>query len=146
VPSEVPTVSHARRSDGIRIAYQVVGDGDQDLIFMLGWPTHLALQWELPAFAGFLHRLASFSRLIMFDRPGNGLSDRGPTEQDFEDRLDDVLCVMDAVGSQRTSFFGCHTGGRLALLFAATYPQRTESIVTFGSHPTTLADDDYPGA
>ena len=127
----------------MQIAYQVVGDAGPDLIFLLGWPSHLALQWELPAFARFLTRLGSFSRLIVFDRPGTGMSERGAIDQAFEDRLDDITCVMDAVGSERAAFFGCHLGGRLALLFAATYPQRTRAVVTFGAHPTTLADDDY---
>src|SRR5262245_6264298 len=104
----------------------------------------MALQWELPAFARFLTRLGGFSRLILFDRPGTGLSDRGPTGQVFEDRLDDVRCVMDAVGSERTAFFGCHLGGRLALLFAATYPERTSAVISFAGHPATIADDDYP--
>ena len=121
---DVPSIAYARRDDELVVAYQVVGDIDAglDLIFLLGWPSHLAMQWELPAFARFLTRLGTFSRLITFDRPGTGLSDRGPTGQVFEDRLDDILCVMDAAGSERAAFFGCHIGGRLALLFAATYP------------------------
>ena len=143
---DVPSVAYARRDDELLVAYQVVGDIDAglDLIFLLGWPSHLAMQWELPAFARFLTRLGTFSRLITFDRPGTGLSDRGPTGQVFEDRLDDILCVMDAAGSERAAFFGCHIGGRLALLFAATYPERARAVVTFGAHPTTIADEDYP--
>jgi class 3 adenylate cyclase len=141
---EVPAIEFARRSDGLLIAYQVVGERDMDLVFLLGWPSNLALQWEHRGFARFLSRLAGFSRLILFDRPGTGLSDRGPTGQVFEDRLDDIRCVMDAVGSERTAFFGAHLGGRLALLFAATYPERTRAVVTFGAHPTTMADEDYP--
>jgi len=137
-------VRYATRSDGLMVAYQVVGDADRDLIFLLGWPSNLAMQWDLPAFGRFLTGLGTFSRLILFDRPGTGLSDRGPTRQSFEDRLDDILCVMDAVGSDRSALFGCHLGGRLAILFAATYPERTSAVVTFGAHPTTLADDDYP--
>ena len=140
-----PPVRYASRRDGLVIAHQVIGMADgPDLIFQLGWPNHLALQWELPAFARFLDRLAGFSRLILFDRPGTGLSDRGPTGQAFEERLDDILCVMDAVGSEQAAFFGCHLGGRLALLFAATHPQRTRAVVSFAGHPTTLPDDDYP--
>ncbi len=139
------SVRFARRPDDLLIGYQVIGEpGGLDLIFMLGWPTNLLTHWELPAFARFLTRLASFSRLIVFDRPGSGLSDRGPTGHLFEDQMDNIVCVMDAVGSGRAAFFGCHLGGRLALLFAATRPDRTESVVTFGSHPTTFADDDYP--
>ena len=141
--TDIPEIRRARRADGLQVAYQVLGEGP-DLFFLLGWPSHLALQWELPAFARFLDRLASFSRLIVFDRPGTGVSDRGPTGQTFEDRLDDIACVMEAAGSERAAFFGCHLGGRLALLFAATYPERTRAIVTFAGHPATLADEEYP--
>lgn len=141
--TDVPEIRRARRPDGLHVPYQILGEGP-DLFFLLGWPSHLALQWELPAFARFLDRLASFSRLIVFDRPGTGVSDRGPTGQAFEDRLDDIVCVMEAAGSERAAFFGCHLGGRLALLFAATYPERTRAVVTFAGHPTTLADEEYP--
>jgi class 3 adenylate cyclase len=135
---------YVRRSDGRRVAYQVVGDGDLDLVFLLGWPTHLGLMWENPSFAGFLGKLASFSRLILFDRVGGGLSDRGGAAPVFEDEMDDVRAVLAAVGSERATLFGCHSGGRLALLLAATYPDAVSAVVTFGSHPATLRDDDYP--
>ena len=139
-----PPVSFTRTASGTTIAYQVLGDGPVDLVFLLGWPSHVALMWEHPAFAGFLHRLASFSRLILFDRPGTGLSDRGPTGLPFEEWMDDARTVLEAVGSERAAFFGCHLGGRLALLFAATYPERTTAVVGFASHPATLRADDYP--
>jgi class 3 adenylate cyclase len=139
-----PPVRFTRNRDGAHLAYQVVGEGDLDLVFLFGWPSHLALMWEHPAFAGFLHRLASFSRLILFDRLGNGMSDRGPTGQAFEDGMDDVRSVLAAVGSERAAFFGCHLGGRLALLLAATYPEQVSAVVTFGAHPATLRDEDYP--
>jgi class 3 adenylate cyclase len=139
-----PPVSFARSSSGTTIAYQVLGDGPIDLVFFLGWPTHLALMWEHPAFAGFLQRLASFSRLIVFDRPGTGMSDRGAIDHSFEEWLDDARTVLDAVGSDRAALFGCHLGARLALLFAATHPERTTKVVSFAGHPTTLRDDDYP--
>jgi class 3 adenylate cyclase len=139
-----PPVSFTRNAAGATIAYQVVGDGPIDLLFFLGWPTHLALQWEHPAFARFLRRLASFGRLILFDRPGTGMSDRGPTGHPFEEWMDDTRTVMDAVGSQRAALFGCHLGGRLALLFAATHPERTSAVVSFAGHPATLRTDDYP--
>jgi class 3 adenylate cyclase len=122
----------------------VLGDGDLDLVFLFGWPTHLALMWENPAFADFLRGLAAFSRLILFDRLGTGMSDRGPTGRAFEDGMDDVGTVLRAVDSERTGFFGCHLGGRLALLFAAAHPGQTTAVVTFGSHPTTLSDPHYP--
>src|SRR5512132_3086073 len=99
-----PRVRFARRPDGRHLAYQVLGDGELDLVFLFGWPTHLGLIWEEPAFAGFLHRLGSFSRLILMDLLGNGLSDRGPAGQAFEDELDDVGVVLDAVGSRRAAF------------------------------------------
>ena len=139
-----PPVSFTRNGSGTTLAYQVLGEGPVDLVFLFGWPSHLALMWENPAFADFLHRLASFSRLILFDRTGNGMSDRGPTGHAFEDWMDDVRAVMKAVGSERTAFFGCHLGGRLALLFAATHPELTSAVVTFAAHPATLRDDDYP--
>jgi hypothetical protein len=114
-----PPVCFTYTANGSRLAYQVVGNGEHDLVFLLGWPTHLALMWENPAFAGFLHGLAAFSRLILLDHHGRGMSDRGPTGRPFEDQMDDVRTVLRAVGSERTAFFGCHLGGRLALLFAA---------------------------
>jgi class 3 adenylate cyclase len=139
-----PRFEFARRQDGRRVAYQVVGAGDLDLVFLFGWPTNLGLMWENPSFAAFLHKLSSFSRLILFDRSGGGLSDRGQGGYVFEDEMDDVRAVLSAVGSERTALFGCHTGGRLALLMAATYPDQVSAVVTFGSHPATLRDEDYP--
>jgi pimeloyl-ACP methyl ester carboxylesterase len=139
-----PPVSFARRPDGRHLAYQVVGGGKLDLVFLLGFPTNLALLWDNPAVGGFLGRLSSFSRLILCDRLGNGLSDRGPTGHAFEDWMDDLRCVLDAVGSERTALFGYDFGGRLALLLAATHPDQVSAVVTFGSQPTTLRDQDYP--
>jgi class 3 adenylate cyclase len=139
-----PPAQFVRRPDGHNLAYQVVGDAPLDLVLLFGWPTHLGLLWENPSLAGFLNKLASFSRLILVDRLGNGLSDRGPAGQTFEDELDDVRLVLDAVASRRAAFFGCHIGGRLALLFAATYPERTRAVVSFAAHPATLPADDYP--
>ena len=139
-----PPVSFARRPDGRHLAYQVVGDGELDLVFLFGFPTNLALLWDNPAVAGFLTKLASFSRLILCDRLGNGLSDRGPTGHVFEDWMDDVRCVLGAVGSERAALFGYDFGGRLALLLAATYPDQVSAVVTFGTQPTTLRDQDYP--
>jgi len=139
-----PPFRYADREDGRRVAYQVVGDGDLDLVFLFGWPTHLGLMWENPSCASFLRGLSSFSRLLLYDRVGGGLSDRGQTGYVFEDEMDDVRAVMAATGSRRAALFGCHTGGRLALLMAATYPDRVSAVVTFGSHPATLRDEDYP--
>ena len=139
-----PPFRYASRPGGGRVAYQVIGDGDLDLVFLFGWPTHLGLMWENPSFAAFLDKLSSFSRLVLYDRLGNGLSDRGVGGYVFEDEMDDVRAVLAAVGSERAALFGCHIGGRLALLLAATYPDEVSAVVTFGSHPATLSDDDYP--
>jgi pimeloyl-ACP methyl ester carboxylesterase len=139
-----PPVSFARRPDGRQLAYQVLGDGPLDLVFLHGFPSNLALLWDNPAMASFLTKLAAFSRLILFDRLGNGLSDRGPTGHAFEDWMDDLRLVLAAAGSERAALFGFDVGGRLALLLAATYPDQVLSVVTFGSQPTTLRDADYP--
>jgi class 3 adenylate cyclase len=139
-----PPVGFARRPDGHKLAYQVLGDAELDLVFVSGYATHLGLLWEEPSVAGFLHKLAAFSRLILLDRLGSGLSDRGPSGQTFEDDMDDVALVLDTVGSQRTAFFGTHLGGRLALLFAATYPERTSAVVAYASHPASMRDEDFP--
>jgi pimeloyl-ACP methyl ester carboxylesterase len=141
-----PPVRFARRWDGRHLAYQVVGEGGLDLVFLLGWPSHLGLLWEHPSVAEFLGRLSSFSRLLLFDQLGMGLSDRGPTGHAFEEGMEDVRCVLAAVGSEQAALFGCHLGGRLALLLAATYPDQVSAVVTFGSHPATLRDQDYPWA
>jgi hypothetical protein len=109
-----PPFRYADREDGRRVAYQVVGDGDLDLVFLFGWPTHLGLMWENPSCASFLRGLSSFSRLLLYDRVGGGLSDRGQTGYVFEDEMDDVRAVMAATGSRRAALFGCHTGGRVA--------------------------------
>jgi hypothetical protein len=96
-----PPFAYAPRRDGRRLAYQVVGEGDLDLVFLFGWPTHLGLLWEDPSFARFLGKLSSFSRLILFDRLGDGLSDRGPTGHTFDDEMDDVRCVLAALARFR---------------------------------------------
>jgi pimeloyl-ACP methyl ester carboxylesterase len=110
-----PRFEFARRQDGRRVAYQVAGKGDLDLVFLFGWPTHLGLMWEDPSFAAFLGKLSSFSRLILYDRSGGGLSDRGQSGYVFEDEMDDVRAVLSAVGSERTALFGRHTGGTRSL-------------------------------
>ena len=131
-------------SGKVAIAYQVLGQGP-DLLFQLGWPSNLALLWEHPSVARFLTRLASFSRLILFDHRGSGLSDRGNVQSGLEQGLDDMAAVLDAVSSVRCAHFACHIGGRVALMFAATYPERTSAVVTFGSHPAAMRDEpDYP--
>src|SRR6185295_11566641 len=140
-------VSYAR-SGNVNIAYQVVGSGPVDLVFVMGWITHLEYFWREPSFARFLRRLASFSRLILFDKRGTGLSDRVPLDQlpTLEQRMDDVRAVMEAVGSQRAALCGISEGGPMCSLFAATYPEKTIALVMIGSYAKRISDADYPWA
>ncbi len=140
---EPPETKFARTSDGFHIAYQVLGKGP-DLLFQLGWPTQLLMLWEQPAVARFFNRLASFSRLILYDERGTGLSDRGQITNSFEESAEDITTVLDAAASMQCAHFGCNFGGRVALMYAAAYPARTSVVATFGAHPATLRDDDYP--
>jgi len=138
---------HYARSDEVNIAYQVVGDGQLDLILVPGFVSHLEMDWDEPRSTHFLERLASFSRLIRFDKRGTGLSDRPAGLPDLETRMDDVRAVMDAVGSERAALFGYSEGGPMCMLFAATYPQRTSSLVLYGTYAKRVdPDDDYPWA
>ncbi|MGH2679023.1 MAG: adenylate/guanylate cyclase domain-containing protein [Actinomycetota bacterium] len=133
-----PETRYAKTADGVHIAYQVVGDGPVDMVFVMGWVTNIEAMWDDPDFARFLGRLAGFSRLILFDKRGVGLSDRVPDDRlpDLETRMDDVRAVMDAVGSDRAVVFGVSEGGPMSMLFAATYPERTVALVLYG----TVAD------
>jgi pimeloyl-ACP methyl ester carboxylesterase/DNA-binding CsgD family transcriptional regulator len=132
------------RSGDVNIAYQVVGEGPLDLVLVLGWVSHLAFVWELPALAAFLNRLASFSRLILFDKRGCGMSDRVHPLPTLEQRMDDVRAVLDAVGSERAALLGISEGGVMSALFAATYPERTVGLVIDGSYPSALRRPGYP--
>ncbi|MEE8347769.1 MAG: adenylate/guanylate cyclase domain-containing protein, partial [Dehalococcoidia bacterium] len=127
-----PETRYAKSGD-VNIAYQVVGDGPLDLVWAPGWLSHLECDWEEPSLARFLHRLASFSRLIMLDKRGTGLSDRAVGIPTLEERMDDVRAVMDAVGSERAALMGFSEGGPMCTLFAATYPERTSALVLYGS-------------
>jgi pimeloyl-ACP methyl ester carboxylesterase len=142
-----PPTRYARSGD-VNIAYQVVGEGPLDLVYVPGWVSHLDLNWEEPTYARFLERLASFSRLILFDKRGTGLSDRVPVGElpTLEQRMDDVRAVMDATGSQQASLFGASEGGPMCALFAATYPERVRSLVMYGSYARGLPEGDYPWA
>jgi class 3 adenylate cyclase len=129
----LPETRYAKSGD-VHIAYQVIGNGPLDLVFVPGFISHVDHVWDEPRWAGFLERLASFSRLICFDKRGTGLSDRVSAIPTLEERMDDVRAVMDAVGSERAAFFGISEGGPMSLLFAATYPDRTIALTLFGSY------------
>ncbi|HEX2154652.1 MAG TPA: adenylate/guanylate cyclase domain-containing protein [Acidimicrobiia bacterium] len=143
----MPETRYAR-SDGVSIAYQVIGDGPRDLVYVPGWISNVEVMWEDPTLARFLRRLAAFSRLITFDKRGTGLSDPVPTDQlpTLEVRMDDVRAVMDSVGSETATLFGHSEGGNMCLLFAATYPERTDGLVLTGSYVKRIASEDYPWA
>jgi class 3 adenylate cyclase len=134
---------YARNGDAA-LAYQVVGDGPLNLVFHPGRATQLDQLWEHPAAERFFRRMASFARLILYDRQGEGLSSRGSHEGSFDQRVSDLLAVLDAAQAERAAQFTCHLGGRTSLVFAATYPERTSALVLYASHPTTLQDVDYP--
>ena len=136
----MPPQTHYARSGEVNIAYQVVGDGPFDLMFVPGFISHLDLQWADPRIARFLEKLASFSRLILFDKRGTGLSDPVAAPAPPEDRMDDVRAMMDAAGSERAALFGLSEGGPMSVLFAATYPERTRALILCGTSPTGTDD------
>ncbi len=140
-----PKVSYAR-SGSVNIAYQVVGSGPIDIVFVMGWVSHLEYFWNEPSFALFLTRLASLSRLILFDKRGTGLSDPVPISElpTLEQRMFDVQAVMEAAGSRRAVLMGVSEGGPLCTLFAATHPEMTAALVMIGSYARRLWAPDYP--
>jgi pimeloyl-ACP methyl ester carboxylesterase len=133
VPLAVPDTRYAK-SGNVNIAHQVFGDGPVDLVYVPGWVSHVELAWELPDLAAGFERLGSFARVILFDKRGTGMSDPVPPDElpTLEQRMDDVRAVMDAVGSERAAVFGASEGGNMSMLFAATYPERTVALATFG--------------
>lgn len=147
LPKAKPETHYAQNGD-VNIAYQVIGEGDLDVVFVMGWISHLEYFWEEPHFAAFLNRLASFSRLILFDKRGTGLSDRVPINQlpTLEQRMEDVHAVMDAVGSERAALIGVSEGGPMCSLFAATYPERTLALIMIGTYAKRIQEKDYPWA
>lgn len=143
----LPGTRYAQNGD-VNLAYQVVGEGPVDIVFVMGWVSHLEYFWKHHLFASFLRRLASFSRLILFDKRGTGLSDRVPLNElpTLEQRMEDLHAVMDAAGSERAFLFGVSEGGPMCALFAATYPERTAGLMMFGTYAKRTRDVDYPWA
>ncbi len=144
----MPPVTRYAKCGDLNIAYQVVGDGPFDLLHIPGFVSNIELAWEEPTCAHFLERLASFSRLILFDKRGTGMSDRVPNDQlpTLEERMDDVRAVLAAVGAERVALLSHSEGGNLAALFAATYPERTRALVTTGMFACRIRHPDYPWA
>ncbi len=134
------------KSGGMNIAYQVGGAGSVDLVYVGGWVTHIEAAREDPGIARFQGSLRRFSRVVDFDKRGTGLSDRVPDAQlpTMEERMDDIRAVIDAVGLERVALLGISEGGSLAMLFAATYPHRTEKLVLWGSYASMVRRPGYP--
>lgn len=147
-PVEEPPLPgiHYAVSGDIRIAYQVIGDGPIDLVYVPGWVSHLEYGWESPRVASFYKQLASFSRLILFDKRGTGLSDRAAGLPDIEQRMDDVRAVMDAAGSKRAALLCMSEGGGMSIAFAATYPERVSALMLVGAFAKRVWSEDYPWA
>jgi class 3 adenylate cyclase len=143
----MPTTRYKRSGD-YNIAYQVVGDGEFDTLYIPGYVSNVELAWEEPLLARFLERLASFSRLILFDKRGTGLSDRVPNDElpTLEERMQDLVAVLDAAESSRAAVLGHSEGGNLAVLYAATHPEQTIALVTLGIFASRIQSDDYPWA
>jgi pimeloyl-ACP methyl ester carboxylesterase len=142
----VPETRYAKTADGVHVAYQVFGDGSTDLVFTPGSVSHVEIYWENPRLARFLRRLASFARLMLFDNRGTGLSDRVTEAATLEERMDDIRAVMDACSSERAVVLGASEGAPMAVLFGATYPERTVGLILYGGYAKGLPSDDYPWA
>jgi pimeloyl-ACP methyl ester carboxylesterase len=132
------------KSGKVSIAYQVTGEGPVDLVCAPGWISNVEYAWENPAYARFLRHLGSFSRLIMFDKRGTGLSDRDVALSTLEQRVDDIRAVLDAAGSERAALFGFSEGGYMAAMFAASQPERAIALILYGSYARESWAPDYP--
>jgi class 3 adenylate cyclase len=139
--TDVPAVRYAKSGD-TAVAYQVLGEGP-DLVYVPAFPSHLEANWDYPPVARFLRRLASFCRLIVFDKRGTGLSDPVAGVPALEERMDDVRAVMDAVGSDRAALFGTYEGGPICVLFAASHPERTSGLALYASPAKFTQDAEY---
>jgi pimeloyl-ACP methyl ester carboxylesterase len=139
---DLPTTRYAK-SDNVHIAYQVIGTGPIDVLFVPGFVSHIEAVWQNPVASAFLRRLASFSRLILFDKRGTGMSDRDSQVFTLEQRMHDVQAVLDEVGSERAALIGVSEGGPMSLLYSATYPDRTSALILFGSYAKRSWAADY---
>ena len=140
--AEIPS-THYVKSDDVHIAYQVIGEGSFDLLFVPGFVSNVETIWQSPEQSAFFRRLASFSRLILFDKRGTGMSDRSSQIFTLEQRMHDVQAILDAVGSKRAALFGISEGGPMSLLYTATYPERTSALVLYGSYAKRSWAPDY---
>jgi pimeloyl-ACP methyl ester carboxylesterase len=132
------------RSGEVNIAYQVIGDGPFDLVYVPGFVSHIELAWGLPGRGDFLRALGSFARVIQHDQRGTGMSDRVRDLPTLETRAEDLRAVMDAAGSERAALFGVDAGGPTSILFAATYPERTAALVLYGTYARATRSEEHP--
>ena len=140
----MPPRTQYTKSGNVSIAYQVSGDGPIDLVYAQGWITNVEYAWENPDYARHLMRLGAFSRVIRFDRRGMGLSDRDVESLTLEERAEDIRAVMDAVGSKKAALLGVSEGGYMAVMFAATHPERSAALVLYGAYAKGGWAPDYP--
>jgi pimeloyl-ACP methyl ester carboxylesterase len=136
--------THYVRSGDLTVAYQVMGHGPVDLIFVPGFISHVEFLHEIPGYTDCLRRLAAFARVATFDKSGQGLSDRWFGMPSLEQRVDDIGAVMGAIASNRAVVLGCSEGGPISVMFAATYPERVSHLILFGSFARFIAAADYP--
>jgi class 3 adenylate cyclase len=143
---DIPPVRYAKARDGTHIAFQVFGHGSRDLVYVPGFISNLLLNWELPGMAHILHRFARFARVVVIDHRGTGLSDRLPPGQlpPLETQMDDLTAVMEAVNIRKAHLFGEEDGAELCVLFAASYPERVESLSIYALRPRMFRADDFP--
>ncbi|MEM8969276.1 MAG: alpha/beta hydrolase, partial [Bacteroidota bacterium] len=139
-------ITQYTKSGRINIAYQVFGSGSIDLVYIPGWVSNIDWMWACPELVDFLQELGKIARVILFDKRGTGLSDRVVELSTLEERMDDIRAVMDAVGSEKAVLFGHSEGGSVSALFAATYPNRTISLIAFGAFAKRKYSSDYPWA
>lgn len=140
----MPPVTRYAKSDDVHIAYQILGEGPTDVLFVPGFVSNVEATWQSLERSAFFQRLASFCRLILFDKRGTGMSDRGSQIFTLEQRMHDVQAVLDAVDSERATLFGISEGGPMSLLYSATYPERTSALVLYGSYAKRAWAPDYP--
>ncbi len=134
------------KSGRINLAYQVFGKGEQKIVYIPGWVSNIDLMWDNPQLVSFFQGLAEFATVILFDKRGTGLSDRVSELSSLEERMDDIRAVMDAVGIEKAALFGHSEGGSVSALFAATYPMRTQALITFGVFAKRKPSENYPWA
>jgi class 3 adenylate cyclase len=141
---DLPETRYAKADDGVHIAYQVFGSGPADLVLIPGFISHLDLVWEDPSLAAALRRLGSFARVIAFDKRGTGMSDRTERLPDMDRRMLDIRAVMDDVGCEQAALFGVSEGGPMAIMFAATHPERAQALILLNTFARLTARSDYP--